>query len=184
MAAQAHGFGAMETPVQALTSGALALGVYPETLLPLLALGLWLGFCGGVRRSSLAILAGLGTGVLLAPFAPEALAMLSLMCGTLVAAGVALAGPRLPAQSAQPVAALTITFAIASLLHGQGFDSLPVGFVAGVMGAALLAVVAPSALAGALLRGGAAWRPLSVRIAASWLTAILVLVIAFSLRPV
>tara|TARA_R110000868_G_scaffold411515_1_gene704951 strand:- start:20503 stop:21066 length:564 start_codon:yes stop_codon:yes gene_type:complete len=183
LAAQAHGFGAMDTPMQAVLSGAAALAAYPETGLPLIALGLWLAFCGGIARGGIALVAGLGAGILLAPFAPGAVSVLSLVAGTLVAAGTALIGPRLPGRAGPPIAALTTTMALASLLHGQGFDSLPVAFVAGVMGAALLAVILPSTLAGVVLRGGgAAWRALAVRIAASWLTAILVLVIAFGLR--
>lgn len=183
--AQAHGLGPMATPTQAALSGARAVLSYPETLLPLLAIGLLLAMWDarrGLPRALPALLVGLAGGVVLSPLMQDGMAVISVILGLGSAVAVAAAGQRMPTWGAVPLAVLGSCAALGSLIHGQPFDSLPMALVAGLLVTALLAVALPALAGRMVLSGGAGWRPVVMRIAASWLAAILLLILAFTFR--
>ncbi|MBT9383918.1 hypothetical protein KM176_08630 [Pseudooceanicola sp. CBS1P-1] len=152
----------------------------PECLLPLLALGLALGAQAG--RLWALILAGLGAGLLVAPLTGEAVAVLALAAGIPAAALVALRPTGAPTALRAALALILPALAMTALFHAS--PAPPLLLALGAYLLAGLAITAAALLSRGLQHAAATpWGPIALRIGASWLTAILALLLAFSLRP-
>lgn len=181
--AQAHSFRGGAEYYEQFLQGCAVILAYPATLLPLIALGIllslwradgmlraWPVFAGGQ-------VAGIGVAALVGPW------ILPVMLG--LGAGVATLAALLPRQTRPVVlaaAGLTGAISVAISLEGHGFLELSVFIHAGVLYALNMVTVAVAALARlALDRVEAMWMRILWRIAASWIAAILILYLAFTL---
>lgn len=155
----------------------LSLGLL-ESLLPLIALGLALA--GRPRLPWLPMLIGLGAGLSLAGLAPEGIGAAALGAGCLLALVTALCPPPLPAALQGAAAVLLPGLAVASLYHG-GSATPPMAMILGSLSGVMLAVLGPALGGRQILRLPGKIPALALRIAASWLAAILIIVLAFVL---
>lgn len=149
------------------------------TLLPLPVLGLALA--PARRIPWLSLLAGGGAGLCLAGVAPAEVAPLSLAIALVLACALALWGRPLPRIPLVTLAALLPGLALASLYRGGSATPPPAMIIGSLVGACLL-ILGP-ALAGRILLHCLpdAAPALALRIAASWLAAILILMLALTL---
>ncbi len=173
-ALMAHDLGPSDTPLQALSSGLMLPLSYVEALLPLLVLGLCLA---GQRRIPLVwALGGFGAGLLAAPWLGDTATLLALGLGCLAGVVVAAMGLPLPAVMAAACTALLSASVTAALFHGGG---APVLMILGsvVTGAILAAVTWGGAVM--LRRLPDRWAGIALRVAASWLAARLLILLAF-----
>jgi len=163
--------------------GASVILTYPAILLPVLALGLLLSLWHPEGLPSVwpIFLAGQVLGIFAAvAIGPEALvAFIGLGVGT--AALAALVSP-VPRVAAYGLAGLTGCGALSVALEGHGLFELPVFTHLGLLFGTNLAVAMGAGLARlVLVRFDAGWVRIGVRVAASWIGAILLLVLAFAL---
>jgi hypothetical protein len=163
--------------------GALAVLTGPALLLPLLALGLLLSLWqrDGLLRAWPVFLVAQVAGLVLAPLAGPAAAPPLIAGGVLVAVSAAL-NPRVPAWLAYLSAVICGIGALAVVLEGHGFLDLPWPAYAGLLFGVNLAAALTAGLSQAILVGwpGPAAR-IALRVAASWIGAILLLSLAFEL---
>lgn len=183
--AGAHAFQAGAGAYQQFLEGAGVMVFTPGLLLPLAALGILLALwhAEGMVRAWPALIAGLALGIPLAAIAPPATETVLTALGAATAALAALL-PRHWRSEALALAALTGLLAMAAGLQGHGLLELPLSIHAGLFFAANLVTACTAGLARvALERVPAQWMRILWRIAASWIAAILVLLLAFALRP-
>lgn len=157
----------------------------PAVILCLLPLGLLAGLW---RRDGMPViwpwfLAGQAVGLFAAAVVPPSIAAAALGVGVATAVLAALR-PDPPAPAPQVLAAITGLLATAVSFEGHGLFELPLGIHAGLLLGANLAVAAAAGLAAATLdRWPRHWLRIGWRVAASWLAAIALMVLAFELRP-
>lgn len=176
--ASAHVPGLPAEAMAALTLGLRLPFLYPEALLPLLVLGLALA---GGHRPLIAGLAGLGAGLLGADLLGDAATALSLGAGALAGAVLALKGPPLPGILRHGIGFVLPALIMAALYHG-GSASAPALMAFGSMGVLAVTALLIAEIAELLLTRLPGPIPgLALRIAASWLAAILILMLAFVL---
>ena len=163
--------------------GALVVLAYPATLLPLVAAGLLasLWHPDGLLRIWPVMIAGQAVGVGVAALVGTWVLPVMMGAGVTVATLAAL----LPSHSALIVyvaAAITGLLALAVSLEGHGLFELPLAIHLGIFVAANVAVALGAGLPGATLEGNdKAWVRIAWRVAASWIAAVLVLYLAFTL---
>lgn len=176
--ARAHVGDGLMHHARELTLGlGLSLGLL-ESLLPLIALGLALAS----RRPLpwLALLVSLGAGLALSGLAPENIGLPGLVVACLLAICTALTPPPLPRHLRVLATGLIPGLAMASLYHG-GSATPPLAMMMGSLLGAALAVLLPALGGREILRLPGRMPVLVIRIAASWLAAILIIVLAFVL---
>lgn len=181
--ANAHAFTAGADSYAQFIEGASVILIYPAILLPILALGLLLSLWDpdGLPRTWPVFLAGQALGIFAAvAVGPEALVgFIALGVVTAALAALVSAVPRLAAFG---FAGLTGCGALAMALEGHGMFELSVFTHLGLFFGTNLAVALGAGLARLVLdRFEAGWVRIGVRVAASWIGAILLLTLAFEL---
>ena len=181
--ADAHAFeSGADYYAQFLEGAGVILG-YPETLLPLLSLGILLSLWHpeGMLRAWPAFLIGLSAGIPLAAVVGTWVISAILIAGLLTASLAALLPRHIRAE------ALAISFGLgllttAASLQGHGLLELPVLIYIGIVFAANLATACSAGIASlAMEQVEANWMRILWRIAGSWLAAIMTLLFAFTL---
>lgn len=182
---QAHAFQAGSGIYDQFVEGTAVALSAPEIVLCLLPLGL---FVGTWKRDGMVViwpylLAGQAAGLFLAVAAPPTAPAYALGLGAVTATLAALRpGPPVPAP--QIFAVLTGLLASIASFEGHGLFELPAGIHAGLLFGANLAVAAMAGLAAATLeRWPFHWLRIGWRVAASWLAAVALMVLAFEMRP-
>ncbi|SIN90286.1 hypothetical protein [Vannielia litorea] len=182
---EAHAFkSGADQYAQFLEGTGVVLG-YPALLLPGLALGILLGLWSreGLPRVWPFFLAGLAGGVGLAALVGPWVSPLLMGLGVLTACLAALL-PRHTRAEAAALALLTGLLLTAAGLEGHGLFELGAFIHLGLFFGANLALAVPAGLVSmALDRHRAPWVRIGARVAASWIAAILMLMLAFALRP-
>lgn len=183
--AQAHAFSAGKDAYGAFLEGAGVILSTPSLILPLIALGvmvvLWRS--EGLLSTWPLFLVGQAAGLALAPLFPPSVALaplgIGLVLGTLCAlVPIARIGPAIPI-----LGALTGVTVMLAALEGHGWGELRVRIHVGLIFAANLAVAASAGLARIIVeRWPGEITVIGLRIAASWVAAILVLYLAFAIR--
>lgn len=180
--ASAHAFqSGADHYAQFLEGAAVILG-YPETLLPLLALGILLSLWQeeGLLRAWPAFLIGLLVGVPLAAMVGTWITLAIAGTGLLTAILAAV----LPRHVGAEVIAISLLLGLlttAASLEGHGFLELPVFIHLGILFAANLVTASVAGVTRlSMERVTAPWMRILWRIASSWLAAILTLVLAFT----
>ena len=182
--AHAHAFQSGADSYAQFLEGAGVVLRYPETLLPVLALGILLSLWDreGMVRAWPAFLAGQLGGLALAAVVGAWIASVNLAAGLVVATLGALL-PRHVRAEALAAGLIIGLLVIAASLEGHGFLELPLFIHLGILFAANLAVACTAGAARfAMEQIEAAWMHILWRVAASWLAAILALFLAFTLR--
>ncbi len=183
--AEAHAFKSGADQYAQFLEGTGVVLSYPALLLPTLALGILVSLWSteGLPRVWLLFVAGLVAGVFVAPlFGPEVSTLL-MGLGVLVATLAAVL-PRHSRAEASVLAALTGLLLTAASLEGHGLFELGVFIHLGILFGGNLALAVPAGLVSFVLEGNAPpWVRIGARIAASWIAAILMLMLAFALRP-
>ena len=174
----AHGFAPGANPWSQILSGALLPLSDPALLLALLPLGLTLGLWrrDGLQRLWPAFAAGLGAGLLAAPFAGLSIAFTAVLTG-LVVALLGVAGLSWPNWLMAAATAATGLVAAMAAFSGHAAGSIPATAALGILGGAALAVGLPFALVTAS-RDLTPWLTIGWRVAASWLAATALLLAA------
>jgi hypothetical protein len=178
--ALAHAFVPGIDPWSQILAGARVPVSDPALLLALLPLGLTLGLW---RRDAIARLwpafaAGLGAGLLAAPFAGLSIAFVAVLTG-LATALLGVAGLSWPNWLMTAAAGATGLVASMAAFSGHAAGSIPATGALGILGGAALAVGLPFALVRASRELTAApWLGIGWRIAASWLAATATLLVA------
>lgn len=184
-AAQAHSFAAGADIYDAFVAGAAVMLAAPATLLPLMALGLLLSswHSDGMVRAWPVFLAGQLAGIVLAPFVGLWITNALLIFGCIVAVLVALL-PRHVRPEVLALAAIGGAGSTAYGLEGHALFELPVMIHLGIIFATnLIAAAAAALMRAATDRFPGQIMSIGWRVAASWLAAVQVLLLAFLLRP-
>ncbi len=181
--ADAHAFSAGADSYAQFVEGASVILIYPAILLPILVLGLLLSLwdVDGLPKAWPIFLGGQFVGLFAAPLVgPGALsAFIGLGVATAALAALLSAIPR---GVAFGLAGLTGMGALAMALEGHGLFELPTFTHLGLLFGTNLAAALAASLAGlVLVRFQADWVRIGVRVAASWIGAILLLTLAFEL---
>ncbi|MEM9732408.1 MAG: hypothetical protein AAF903_02855 [Pseudomonadota bacterium] len=182
--ARAHAFESGLDYYEQFLEGASVITLYPQALLPLMAMGLmaalwdkdgmarcWPAFAGG-------LFIGLPLSALVGPWVIPALMVLGLVIATLAAL--------LTTHNAVLCMAFAFfigLFAMLSSLEGHGLFELPVFIYVGIVFMANLAFMGTANLSRLALDSFQAKAvPIAVRVAASWNATVLILFLAFQLR--
>ncbi|NKX44937.1 hypothetical protein [Roseicyclus persicicus] len=182
--AEAHAFQGGAGAYEQVIEGAAVILGYPGLLLPLLALGIAVSLWDseGLPRVWPGALAGQVAGILAAPLAGVWIAPAVMALGVGVAALAAL----WPDSRRDVIAALAVATGLGvmmSALEGHGLFELPLFIHLGLVFAANLVLAAGAGAAALTLeRVAAPWMRIGWRVVASWIGAILLLVLAFTLR--
>jgi len=180
--ADAHSFHSGADFYAQFLEGASVVVMYPETLLPLLALGVLISLWHpeGMVRAWPAFLAGQVIGIPLASLVGTWVVPVVLGAGILTGALAALLTQQVRA------AVLGVSLGLGALvtatcLEGHGFLELPVFIHLGVLAAANLVTVWVAGIAHiALAQVEALWMRILWRIVGSWLAAIMTILFAFT----
>ncbi|MBF9043218.1 hypothetical protein HKCCE4037_07765 [Rhodobacterales bacterium HKCCE4037] len=182
--AAAHSFESGADLYAQFVEGAGVVGTYPAVFLPLLALGLLLTLWQpeGMVRAWPWFLGGQVAGIFVAPFVGEWILPVMMGAGIVVGALAALLPRPMPAVTL-PAAALLGVLTLSIGLEGHALFELPVLIHLGLIFGANAAVALAAGISRlALDRVEAEWMRISVRVAASWIAAMLMLILAFTLR--
>ena len=182
--ASAHAFESGANLYAQFQEGTSVILSYPETLLPLMTLGILLSLwtIEGLIRAWPAFLIGLVTGF------PFAALIGPWIVPVILAAGILTAALGAILNSHTKPAALGLSLVMGLLvsmvsLEGHGFLELPFFIYAGIFfGANLVLAISAGLTRFALEKVEAPWMRILCRVAASWIGAILMLVLAFTLR--
>ncbi len=182
--AAAHSFESGADLYAQFVEGASIVAIYPAVFLPLLSLGFLLSLWHpeGMVRAWPAFLIGQLAGIPLATLVGEWILPAMMAAGIVVAALAAL----LP----QPMrilclgsAALLGALAFMLGLEGHRFLELPILIHLGIFFGVNAAVALAAGISRlAMERVDAPWMRITVRVAASWIAAMLMLILAFTLR--
>ena len=182
--ADAHAFTAGADGYAQFLEGSAVILAHPPTLLPLVALGILLtlwqpeGFLRVWPIFLAGQVAGFGFGPVAEPWVSGAL-----LATGLVTAGLAALLPRHVRAESAVLAALAGLLAIAVSLEGHGFLELAPMTYAGIFVAANLALALSAGIVRVSLeRVTVAWMRIAARVAASWIGAMLALMLALSLN--
>lgn len=182
--AAAHAFDAGADAYNQVVEGIAVVLTYPGLLLPLLALGVFVSLwrMEGLPLVWPAFLLGQVAGVILGAFTGPWVGGAAMAVGVVVAALAALR-PRANAVAAQGIAAMAGLAVMAAAFEGHGLFELTVWIHIGLfLGTNMVLAVAAGLARLSLERVTAAWMGIGWRIVASWIAAVLVLVLAFALR--
>lgn len=182
--AQAHAFQGGADGYAQFVEGAGVILTYPGILLPILALGVAISLWDteGLPGVWPYALAGQVAGVFTASVVGVWVAAAFMALGVVIAAMAAL-WPANRRIVITVLAALTGVGAISAALEGHGLFELPLLIHLGILfGTNLVLAAASGAAALAMERVPAEWMRIGWRVVASWIGAILVLFLAFSLR--
>ncbi|GHF05569.1 hypothetical protein GCM10016455_28560 [Aliiroseovarius zhejiangensis] len=163
--------------------GTLVVFAYPATLLPLMALGLLASLWEreGFPRAWPALILGQLVGVGLAAATGPWIVTVLMGAGALVAILAALS-PSLSAGEVRLAAGATGALAVAASLEGHGLFELSLAIHLGILFAANLVVAVAAGLPRVVLEWrDDAWLRILWRVAASWIAAVLILFLAFTL---
>jgi len=182
--AEAHAFEAGADYYAQFVEGASVVLTYPELLLPVLALGILLTLwdMDGLPRVWSVYIAGLVVGIFGAALVGPWMAVVLLAFGVVVAAlGAVL--PRHTRAEALGLAGLAGLFVMAGSLEGHGLFELGLFIHLGLFFGANIALALSAGLVRlAFVQSDAGWIRIGARIAASWIGAVLVLILAFTVR--
>lgn len=182
--AAAHAFASGADLYAQFVEGAGVVAAYPATFLPLLALGLFLGLWSpeGMVRAWPVFLAGQIAGIGLAALAGPWILPVGLAAGIIVATLGALL-PRGSAPLGLGLAGAIGALSLMTGLEGHGLFELPAMIHLGILFGVNVATALSAGLARlALERVAADWMRIALRIACSWIAAMLMLILAFTLR--
>ena len=182
--AAAHSFESGADLYAQFVEGTSVVVTYPAVFLPLLALGLLLTLweSEGMVRAWPAFLGGQVAGIFLAPLVGEWILPVMMGAGIIVAALAALL-PQPMRLVTLPSAALLGALALALGLEGHRLFELPILIHLGLLfGTNATVALAAGVSRLALDRVQAEWMRITVRVAASWIAAMLMLILAFTLR--
>ncbi len=182
--AAAHSFESGADLYAQFVEGAGVVVTYPAVFLPLLALGFFLSLWQpeGMVKAWPYFLVGQVAGIAVAPLVGEWILPVMMASGIVVGALAAL----LP----QPTRVLSLFFAavlgmvaLALGLEGHRLFELPILIHLGLIFGANAAVALAAGIARlAMEKVPADWMRITVRVAASWIAAMLMLILAFTLR--
>ncbi|MEX3017850.1 hypothetical protein [Gymnodinialimonas hymeniacidonis] len=182
--AAAHSFESGADLYAQFVEGAGVIATYPAVFLPLLALGLFLTLwqSEGMVAAWPYFLAGQIAGIAVAPLVGEWILPVMMSAGIIVGALAALLPqPNRPLSLIFAATLGTLTLALG--LEGHRFFELPVLIHLGLLFGANAAVALAAGIARlALEKVPAEWMRITVRVAASWIAAMLMLILAFTLR--
>lgn len=181
--ADAHSFGAGSDAFGAIVEGATAVLSSPVALLPCLSLGLLLTLWQneGMVKAWPVLIFGQIAGFLLAPFVGTEIVTASVALGFGIAALAALLPRHVPEEAFLLAGANGFATMLVSL-EGHGWMELAIPIHLGIFAGANFAVAAGAGIARLILeRLPYPWVRIGIRIAASWLAAIQVLMVAFLL---
>ena len=177
-----HSFGAGTDAFQAFVEGARVMLFEPITLFAGLSAGLMVTLwrSGGMLAVWPALIVATLLGFLAATLAPEWTKMALIIVGTLTAALAAV----LHSHKQALVMLLVVLTGVLSLfvaLEGHTWMELTAAIYIGLILGAQFSVVIGAALAQMLLEkfGTAPWSRIAIRVAASWLAAMQILILAF-----
>ena len=182
--AAAHSFESGADLYAQFVEGAGVVVTYPAVFLPLLALGLLLSLwhADGMVRAWPFFLAGQIAGIPLATLAGEWILPVMMGAGVITAILAALL-PQPGRAIALPTAAILGALTLMIGLEGHGFFELPILIHLGLLFGANATVALAAGIARlAMDRVQADWMRISLRVAASWIAAMLMLILAFTLR--
>jgi len=178
---QAHSFKTGADTVEAFFDGANAVLFSPMSLLPSLALGMFLSLwhSEGLVKAWPALILGHVAGFVLAPMVGPWVIPAALAIGTLVATGAALLSRHFRA-AALTLSALTGLFTLLAGLEGHTWLELEPAIYLGIFAAASVAVAIGAGLTRLVLEQlDYDWTRIGLRIVASWLAAVQVMMMAF-----
>ncbi|MEL7272147.1 MAG: hypothetical protein AAGK33_01800 [Pseudomonadota bacterium] len=182
--ANAHAFQSGLDYYEQFLEGASVITLYPQALLPLMALGLLaaLWHKDGMARCwpafAVGLVVGLPLSALVGPWVIPTLMILGLV--TAVLAALLSRHHPMPCLA---LAFLTGLFAMLASLEGHGLFELPLFIYAGILFMANLVFMATANLSRLALDTFTAKPvPIAFRVAASWIATVLVLFLAFQLR--
>jgi hypothetical protein len=179
----AHAFDAGADAYGQFVEGAAVMLTFPGIVLPLLALGLLLSLWreDGLPTVWPVFLAAQVVGIAAASVVGAVVALILMGLGILVAAMAALL-PAVRPPLAYGAAGLIGIFAMMTAFEGHGLFELPVFTHLGILFGANLATALAAGVSNlAMTRVAAGWMRIGWRVAASWIGAILMLVLAFEL---
>lgn len=182
----AHAFDAGADAYGQFAEGAAVMLTFPGIVLPLLALGILLSLWreNGLLSVWPVFLGAQVAGVFLAAMVGPGVAVVLIGLGVGVATAAALL-PRVPDALAYGLAALAGVLATLTAFEGHGLFELPVFTHLGLLFGANLATALGAGVPNlAMARVEAAWMRIGWRVAASWIGAILMLMLAFEVAPV
>lgn len=178
----AHSFGAGTDAFQAFVEGARVMLFEPITLFAGLSAGLMITLwrSGGMLVAWPPLIVATLVGFLAATLAPDWAKMALIVVGTLTATLAAV----LQSHKQAAVMLLVVLTGVLSLfvaLEGHTWMELSAAIYVGLILGAQFSVVIGAALAQMLLEkfGTAAWSRIAIRVAASWLAAMQILILAF-----
>lgn len=183
--AHAHSFGAGTDAFEAFVEGSSAVLFSPWSLLPCLSLGILLTLwqVEGMVKVWPVLLASHVVGFVLAPMVGTWVIPTLVAVGAITGALAAL----LPRHSRPEALVLSTVVGLLTMLvslEGHGWLELSIPIYVGIFAAASFAVAAGAGIARlAVERFPQPWMRIAMRIAASWLAATQVLMIAFLLAP-
>lgn len=183
--ARAHAFGVYDSAYNAFIEGAGVFLASPGLLLPILALAVALGLWReeGLLAVWVPVLLATLAGIALAPYAGPWAALPPLAFGLVVAALAALVPPNRFAPARPVLAVLTALAAMVAALEGHGWSEVAPATRAGLLFGLHAALAAGAGLV-RITRTAFPHRATDIlwRVVASWLAAILLLFVAFTLR--
>jgi hypothetical protein len=182
-AASAHTFGTGTDAFEAFLEGSSAVLFSPVSLLPCLSLGLLLSLwhLEGMVKAWPVIFVAHVVGFLLAPLVQSWVIVALVLIGTGTATLAALL-PRHGRFEALVISGMVAFFTMLVSLEGHAWLELTVPIYVGIFAAASFAIAAGAGLARlALEQVSAPWMRIGLRVAASWLAAVQVLMAAFLL---
>jgi len=181
--AHAHAFESGADSYAQFVEGASVVLAYPGLLLPVLALGVLLTLwdIDGLPRVWPVYIGGLLAGIFLGGVVGPWIAAVFLALGVLVASLAAIL-PHHRRAEALALAGATGVLVMAGSLEGHGLFELGLFIHIGLFfGANIALALAAGVVRLAFMQSSAAWVRIGARVAASWIGAALVLMLAFSL---
>jgi len=181
----AHAFMAGADSYQAFLEGVQVVLFWPPTMMAMIALGLFASLwrANGMVLVWPYLILGQMAGILISALNLQGMAILPYLVGILLAFITALELVKSPAGA--KLLAAAIGFAVtASALEGHPLASLPLMIYLGIFVAANMGVATTAALVAiSLERLKYHWVVIGWKIVASWLIAIMMLQLAFELKP-
>jgi hypothetical protein len=184
--ANAHAFQGGAEPYSQFIEGAGVIVTYPGILLPIVAMGVAISLWNpdGLPRVWAFGLLGQAVGVFVAPYLGPWVAAAFIALGVIVA-GLAAIWPESRRAVITAMTGLIGFGAMVAALQGHGLFELSLFIHLGILfGANMCLAAGAGAAALALEKVPAHWMHVTWRVVASWIGAILMLFLAFSLRGV
>lgn len=184
-AANAHSFGAGTDAFEAFVEGSTAVLFSPVSLVPCLSLGVLLTLwqIEGMVKAWPVLIGAHIVGFLLAPLVGGWVIPALVIAGALTATGAALLPRHVPLEATAFAGLIGLLTMLVSL-EGHDWLELAAPIYIGIFAAASFGVAAGAGLARLALENlPASWVRIGLRIAASWLAAVQVLMAAFLLAP-